>query len=128
MKRVNHLSGLALMLGLALFAVQPALAKGANVAGTWALTMNGQRGTFHQTLKLEQHGSSVEGTLSSRMGDTPIKGTVKGDALAFTVTRNTPRGTFTMNYKATVTGDSMKGTAGNGRFSLDFTGVRAAAQ
>ena len=53
---------------------------------------------------------------------------MKGDTLTFSVTRETPRGTFTMDYKATVTGDSMKGTAGNDRFTMDFTGKRAAAQ
>jgi hypothetical protein len=129
MKHSHRLFVVALMLGMGLFTGRAAMAAGAatNVAGTWALTMNGRRGTFHQTLKLEQRASAVHGTLSSRMGDTPLKGSIKGDALTFTVTRNTPRGTFTMKYSATVSGDSMKGTAANARFSMDFTGTRAAA-
>ena len=128
MKRANQLFVLTLALGLGLLAGSVAMAQGAaNVAGTWNLTMNGRRGTFEQTLKLEQKGDAVTGTISGRRGDTPIEGSVKGDTLAFTVTRDTPRGTFTMDYKATVTGDSMKGTAGNDRFSLDFTGKRAAS-
>jgi hypothetical protein len=129
MKRSNQLFVLALVLGLGLFTGSAAMAQGAeaNVAGTWNLTMSGQRGTFEQTLKLEQNGGTVTGTISGRSGDTPVKGSVKGDTLTFAVTRDTPRGTFTMDYKATVTGDSMKGTAGNERFSLDFTGKRAAS-
>ncbi len=128
MKRGKHFFTLALALGLGLFIGSVAMAKGgaATVTGTWNLTMNGQRGTFEQTLKLEQTGDTVAGTITGRMGETPVKGSVKGDALTFSVTRETPRGTFTMDYKATVTGDSMKGTAGNDRFSLDFTGKRAA--
>ena len=128
MKRRNQIFALALALGLGLFIGSVAMAQGgaANVAGTWTLTMTGQRGTFEQTLKLEEKGDTVTGTITGRMGETPVKGSVKGDALTFSVTRETPRGTFTMDYKATVTGDSMKGTAGNDRFSLDFTGKRAA--
>ncbi|MGA8186118.1 MAG: hypothetical protein WB819_21005 [Terriglobia bacterium] len=128
MKRGNHLFALAMVLGLGLFIGSVAMAQdaAATVAGTWNLTMSGQRGTFEQTLKLEQKGDTVTGTISGRRGDSPVKGSVKGDTLTFSVTRDTPRGTFTMDYKATVTGDSMKGTAGNDRFSLDFTGKRAA--
>ena len=103
-----------------------AMAKGGavNVAGTWTLTMTGQRGTFEQTLKLEQDGNKVTGTITGRSGNIPLEGSVKANELTFSVTRDTPRGTFTMDYKATVSGDTMKGTAGNDRFSLDFTGKR----
>jgi hypothetical protein len=130
MKRHSQLFALALALGLGLITCSAAMAQGeaANVAGTWTLTMNSRRGTFEQTLKLEQKGDSVTGTLSGRRGDTPIKGSVKGDTLTFSVTRDTPRGTFTMDYKATASGDSMKGTAGNERFSMDFTGKRASSE
>jgi hypothetical protein len=130
MKRGNQLFALALALGLGLFIGSVAMAQdaAATVAGTWNLTMTGQRGTFDQTLKLEQKDDTVTGTISGRRGDSPVKGSVKGDTLTFSVTRDTPRGTFTMDYKATVSGDSMKGTAGNERFSLEFTGKRAGSQ
>jgi hypothetical protein len=130
MKRGNQLFALALALGLGLFIGSVAMAQGtaATVAGTWNLTLNSPRGTFDQTLKLEQKGDTLTGTISGRRGDSPVKGSVKGDTLTFSVTRETPNGTFTMDYKATVTGDSMKGTAGNERFTMDFTGKRAAAQ
>ena len=128
MKRGNQLFALALVLGLGFLAGSMAMAQdtAANVAGTWNLTMTGQRGTFEQTLKLEQKDDTVTGTISGRRGDSPVKGSVKGDALTFSVTRETPQGTFTMDYKATVSGDTMKGTAGNDRFSLEFTGKRGA--
>jgi hypothetical protein len=130
MKRANQLFALAMVLGLGLFTGSVAMAQGAaaTVAGTWNLTMTGQRGTFEQTLKLEQQGDTVTGTISGRRGESPVKGSVKGDTLTFSVTRETSQGTFTMDYKATVTGDSMKGTAGNERFSLEFTGKRAGSQ
>ena len=73
MKRGNQLFALALVLGLGLFAGSVAMAQGAaaTVAGTWNLTMTGQRGTFEQTLKLEQKGDTVTGTISGRRGDSP---------------------------------------------------------
>lgn len=127
MKRSNQLFALGLVLAMGLLTGSAAMAQGgsANVAGTWTLSMTSQRGTFDQTLKLEQNGDAVTGTITGRRGDSPVKGSVSGNELTFSVTRETQRGTFTMNYKATVDGDSMKGTAGNDRFSLDFTGKRA---
>jgi hypothetical protein len=117
--------GLALCLGLAAAVQARAEDKPANVAGTWNLTLSSQRGTFNSTLALKQDGSKVTGTITGRMGETPIdKGAVAGDTLTFEVTRETPNGTFTMSYKATVNGDSMKGTGGNDRFSFEFTGKR----
>jgi hypothetical protein len=130
MKRGNQLFALALVLGLGLFAASVATAQdaAANVAGTWNLTMTGQRGTFESTLKLEQKDDTVTGTISGRRGESPVKGSVKGDTLTFSVTRETSQGTVTMDYKATVSGDTMKGTASNERFSLEFTGKRAGSQ
>ena len=58
------------MLGLGLFIGSVAMAQdaAANVAGAWNLTMTGQRGTFEQTLKLEQKDDTVTGTISGRRG------------------------------------------------------------
>lgn len=127
MKRSNQLFALVLVLALGLFTGSAAMAQGgpASVAGTWKLTMTGQRGTFDQTLKLERNGNAVTGTITGRRGDSPVKGSLAGNELTFSVTRETSRGTFTLNYKATVDGDSMKGNASNDRFSMDFTGKRA---
>ncbi|MGH9406064.1 MAG: hypothetical protein ACRD3D_09565 [Terriglobia bacterium] len=118
---------LALACGLFVAGAASAQTPAANVAGAWNLSVTTQRGTFDQTLKIQQDGSTIKGTISSRRGETPFTGAVKGNELTFSITRDTPNGTFTMNYDATVDGDSMKGTAKNDRFSMDFTGKRAAA-
>jgi hypothetical protein len=129
MKRFDGSRVLVLILVLGTFAIgaATAVAAPAHVAGIWNLAMRGRRGTFHQTLKLEQHGRSVTGTISGRMGETPVRGVVRGHKLSFAVTRHTARGTFTMEYHATVTGNSMRGTAGNERFHINFTGRRRGA-
>lgn len=122
---------LALGVGMLLCgaALAPALAQDqpANVAGSWTLAATTQRGTFNQSMTIQQDGSTIKGTISGRRGDTPITGTVKGNAISFTVSRDTPRGTFTMTYNGTVDGDSMKGTAGNQRFTFDWTAKRGAS-
>lgn len=95
-----------------------------NVAGPWTLTATTPRGTFNQSMTIQQDGSTIKGVISGRRGETPFTGTVKGNAISFTVSRDTPRGTFTMAYDGTVDGDSIKGTAKNRRFSFDWTAAR----
>ncbi len=107
---------------LALVVSQTALAqKPANFAGEWELTMEGRQGTITQTLKLEQDGGKVKGTLSSPRGETPVEGTVKGNQISFTAKRQTPRGEMVIEYTGTLEGDTIKGTMGGGQFSRDWT-------
>ncbi len=96
----------------------------ASVAGTWEITSEGRNGPQTQTLTIQQDGGTIKGTLSGRMGDTPITGTVDGNTIKFQVKRETPNGTFTMDYTATVDGDSMKGKTHTERGDHDFTGKR----
>lgn len=107
---------------LVLVAGQAALAqKPANFAGEWELTMEGRQGPVTQTLKLEQNGDKVKGTLSSPRGETPVEGTVKGNQISFTVKRETPRGEMVVEYTGTLEGDTIKGTMGGGQFSREWT-------
>ena len=98
MKRATYFLALALASsalwiwsGGRMFADEPA-----KVAGTWDMAIEGQQGTFNQTLTLEQDGATIKGTLKGRRGDSPVEGTVTGNKLTFTVKRDTPNGTFTM--------------------------------
>jgi hypothetical protein len=129
MKRKNCRLAFVLAGSLMMIAGGAALAQDrpANVAGTWTMSATTPRGTFNQTLKIEQDGSTIKGTISGRRGDAPLTGTVKGNEVTFTVSRDTPNGTFTMNYDATADGDAMKGTAKNARFSFDWTAKRGGA-
>lgn len=128
MKNKRSLLVFLLALGVGMLVCGAALAQDqpANVAGSWTVSATTQRGTFNQSLTIQQDGSAIKGTISGRRGDTPFSGTVNGNAITFTVSRDTPRGTFTMTYKGMVNGDSMKGTAGNQRFNFDWTAKRGA--
>lgn len=82
----------------------------ANVAGAWQLSIDSPNGTFNATLAIQQDGGTIKGTQTSDFGDAPITGTVKGNAIQFTVNVTGSNGSFTVEHEGTVTGDTMKGT------------------
>jgi hypothetical protein len=98
--------------------------KAADVAGTWQLSMQGRRGAMTQTLKIEQDGDKIKGTIEGPRGSSNFNGTVKGNEIRFTVKRETPRGEFEMNYSGKVDGDAMKGSAQARSFEIDWTAKR----
>jgi hypothetical protein len=103
------------VVALALLAAFGAIARAAddapaNVAGTWQFSADSAQGTFNATLTIEQDGGTLKGTQKSDFGEIPITGTIKGNAIQFTVTVNSPNGSFTVVHDGTVSGDTMKGT------------------
>ena len=54
-----------------------AYAADTNVAGTWNLTTETQRGTRNASMVLTQSGENVTGTYKGQRGDLPISGTIK---------------------------------------------------
>lgn len=118
---VAGICALVLSFGLVQAAAAPKTTK---VAGTWDLSMQGRRGTMNQTLKIEQDGDKIKGTIEGPRGSSNFDGTVKGNEIRFTVKRETPRGEFEMDYSGKVDGETMKGTAHMRRFEIDWTAKR----
>jgi hypothetical protein len=129
MKRSTYFLALALASGaLLVWSGGRTLAdETAKVAGTWDMSVEGPRGTFNQTLTIQQDGATIKGTLKGRRGESPLEGSVTGNKISFTVKRDTPDGTMTLEYAATVDGDSMKGTVHSERFDGNWTAKRASA-
>jgi len=117
----------ALVLTLAFGFALRAQDQPANVAGAWQLTFEGRNGTVTQTLTFTQDGTKLTGTVHSERGDSPVTGTITGNAIDFTITRSTPNGDFSIEYKGTVTGDTMKGTMTMGQNTRDWTATRQKA-
>lgn len=90
-----------------------------NVTGTWQMEVQTDMGSGSPTFVLKQDEKGViTGTYSGQLGETPVKGTVKGDAihLEFDIQGNL------IQYDGTVAGDTMKGkvklgTIAEGTFS-----------
>jgi hypothetical protein len=98
------------------------LAYAADVAGTWALSVESPRGTRQSTLVLTQKGEEIAGTMKSERGDMPVSGTLKGNALAFGYKMSMQGNEMDIKYTGTVDGDAISGTVsfggmGEGKFT-----------
>ena len=120
-KSLSVLFAMSLLAGLGL-----ALQENANVAGVWDLTMEmGERGPMTQEMSITQDGEKIEVTMKSPRGESKGAGTVKGNAIEWTVTRTTPRGEMTSTYKGIVEGDKMSGEVAMGPMgSMKWTAAR----
>jgi hypothetical protein len=88
------------------------VAQAADVSGKWTAQVPGRDGqTRETTFTLKAEGEKLTGTTSGRNGDVPITdGTIKGDAIAFTVVMNFNGQEVKILYKGTVAGDEIKFT------------------
>ena len=105
------------------FAADPA-----KVAGDWTLTIESPNGTATPSASFKQDGENLTGTYKGRFGESPLKGTIKGSDIKFTVSITTPNGDIQLEYSGTVDGDNMKGTVAFGSMGQgSFTGKRKTA-
>ncbi len=94
-----------------------AQAQEVNVSGEWDFTMQTPRGEMTQTAKFVQEGEKITVTMVSPRGESTGQGTIKGNAIEWSITRTTPQGNeMTITYKGTVEGTTMSGTAEMGSF------------
>ncbi|HYB60339.1 MAG TPA: hypothetical protein VEH50_02575 [Methylomirabilota bacterium] len=99
----------------------------ANVAGAWQMSVDGGQGTLTMVLTIQQDGGTIKGTSKSDFGESPLEGTVKGNAIDFTVHVKSDNGDFDVEHTGTVDGDTMKGTfkmQGNADFSGQWSATR----
>jgi hypothetical protein len=93
----------------------------ADVTGTWAMSVESQRGTTTPTMTLTQQGEELSGTLKTQRGEVPIAGTLKGNDLKLTYSIGAGDRQFKVDYEGVVDGDSMSGKVvtqmGEGKFS-----------
>ena len=91
----------------------------ADATGTWKWTQQGRQGGpgIEMTLKLEAKGDTLTGTMvgfetpNGRMPDVAIgDASIKGDEIAFSVTREFNGNKRTSKYSGKVEGDTIKGS------------------
>ncbi len=84
----------------------------ADISGKWTAQVPGRDGqTREATFTFKVEGDKLTGTTTGRNGDVAITdGTVKGDAIAFTVVMNMQGTDVKILYKGTVAGEEIKFT------------------
>ena len=94
----------------------PPAAKVTDVSGTWELNVESPMGSRASDAIFTQTGETLGGKMVSPRGEVPLTGTVKGDAVNFSITVNAQGQTLQIDYTGTVTGDAMSGTVVFGSF------------
>ena len=94
----------------------PAAAKITDVSGTWELNVESPMGSRASDAIFTQTGEALAGKMVSPRGETPLTGTLKGDAIAFGINVNVQGQNLQIDYTGTVTGDTMSGTVVFGSF------------
>ncbi len=123
---------LVVLLALVALAMTPVLAQEAakdqkiDVTGTWELTVEIPDGPGPMTLTAtyKQEGETLTGTHVSEMGEAPLKGTVKGAEIEYTLTVEGPGGQMTITHKGKIEGDTITGTADFGMGTAKWTAKR----
>jgi hypothetical protein len=100
-------------------------AKALDVSGAWVLDVSTAAGSGTPTVTLKQEGEKLTGQYSGQLGDAPVTGTLKGNAITFQFDVDVQGTALHVVYSGTVEADAMKGTvslgeAGDGT----FTGTR----
>jgi len=88
------------------------VAQAADITGKWTAQVPGRDGQTRETsFTFKVEGEKLTGTTTGMGGDVAITdGTVKGDAIAFTVVANMQGNEVKILYKGTVTGEEIKFT------------------
>ena len=108
---------------LALLAFVAVSAWAADPSGKWQAEFQTPNGnTVTSTFNLKADGEKLTGTVSGRMGETPIEdGKVSGDEISFTVTRKFQDNEFKLNYKGKVAADKIDFHVTAGEREFDMT-------
>ncbi len=117
MKKLSSILATVVVLSLAAYA--------ASISGTWnaKVDLGGQGGT--PTFVLKQDGEKLTGTYSGALGDAPLTGTVKGNAVMFDFDAQGAK----VHYegKLNADGTQMEGTCDyGGQASGTFTATKKA--
>ena len=122
----RFLGAIACVFALALCpaAASPAVQAGdtrLDVTGTWAFQVETSGGSGTPTMTLKQDGEKLTGHYSGQLGEAPLTGTVKGNAIEFTIEVKLESNTVQLVYTGTAEKDSMKGTVKLADFDGTFT-------
>ena len=109
----------------AVFLTTSAIAADANVTGDWDMIVESPAGTGTPHFSLKQQGANVSGTYKGALGEAPVTGTVKGNAVTIKFHVEAQGMEMEVSYVGTVDGAAMSGTVTLGDFGEGkFTGKK----
>jgi hypothetical protein len=109
----------------AVFLTTSAIAADANVTGEWDMIVESPAGTGTPHFSLKQEGATVSGTYKGALGEAPVTGTVKGNAVTIKFHVEAQGMEMEVSYVGTVDGAAMSGTVTLGDFGEGkFTGKK----
>jgi hypothetical protein len=101
------------------------IAADANVTGEWDMIVESPAGTGTPHFSLKQQGASISGTYKGALGEAPVTGTVKGNAVTIKFHVEAQGMEMEVSYVGTVDGAAMSGTVTLGDFGEGkFTGKK----
>jgi hypothetical protein len=59
------------------------LALGADITGTWSMTVETDMGSGSPTFVFKQEGENLSGTYTGQLGEAKVTGTLRGDVIEF---------------------------------------------
>ena len=93
-----------------LLAQDPPKPQKIDVTGIWESTVESPQGAMTSTATYKQDGEKLTGTHVGQMGELPLAGTVKGNAISYTIAIDAQGQQFTLTYAGKIDGDSITGT------------------
>jgi hypothetical protein len=93
-------------------------AQGANIVGSWDITVESPQGKNQSLLVIKKDGDKLGGTIKGARGERPLESvTIAGSDITFVVKANIQGQDMVFTYKGKVEKDSMKGDADFGGFA-----------
>lgn len=92
-------------------AAAPAAGGVSDVSGKWDITFNMGGNPMPATASFTQAGDKVSGTIASDAGETPVSGTMTGQALKIAFKVETPQGALDITMTGDLAADSLAGKA-----------------
>ena len=80
-----------------------------DVTGAWAFAVEFGGGSGTPTMTFKQDGEKLTGQYVGQLGEAPLSGTLKGNAIDFTINLTIEGNAVSIHYTGTVEGASMKG-------------------
>jgi hypothetical protein len=122
LKKINSFMRAFLLLAIGCTAMVNAADQKASMTGKWNVTTQLPIGTGNPTFEIVQSGNELSGTYKGALGQSPISGTIEGNAFKITFTA----ANVECEYVGTLTADEISGTLHlKGLGDGTFKGTRA---